>query len=85
MADWLKQWSAHLDVLHAQGGMQHPKSQEAAKVLRHEHSIEAHNRDAGRLNGTQDDKWGISHVQPAVHATQKDACQAVDGQQVDDE
>ncbi len=66
--------TAHLDVLHAHGSVQHPKSQEAAKVLRHEHSIEAHNRDAGSLNGTQDDEGGISHIQPAVHTTQEDAC-----------
>ncbi|KAA6427378.1 MAG: hypothetical protein FRX49_02042 [Trebouxia sp. A1-2] len=72
---------AHLDVQHAHGSMQHPKSQEAAKVLRHEHSVEAHDRDAGRLNGAQDDEGGISHIQLAVHATQEDARQAVNGQQ----
>lgn len=76
---------AHLDVQHAHGSMQHPKSQEAAKVLRHEHSVEAHDRDAGRLNGAQDDEGGISHIQLAVHATQEDARQAVNGQQVNDE
>ncbi len=68
------EWNAHLDVLHAHGSVQHPKSQEAAKVLRHEHSIEAHDRDAGCFNGAQDDKGGVRHIQPAVHATQEDAC-----------
>ena len=74
MSSRIVEGNAHLNVLHAHGSMQHPKSQEAAKVLRHEHSIEAHNRDAGRLDGTNNDEGGVSHVQPAVHATQKDAC-----------
>lgn len=65
--------------------MQHPKGQEAAKVLGHEHSVEAHNWDAGGLDGAQHDEGGIGNIQAAVHAAQEDAGQAVDGEQVDDE
>ena len=77
--------STDLDVLHAQSSMKHPKGQEATKVLRHEHCIEAHNRNAGSLNGPQNNEGGISNVQLAVQAAQEDAGQAVDGKQVDDE
>lgn len=77
--------SSYLDVLHAHGSMQDSKRQEAAKVFRHEDCVEAHNRNAGGFYGAQHDKGGISNVELAVHATQQDARQAVDWQQVDDE
>ena len=65
--------------------MENPKSQKAAKMFRHQHGIEAHNRYASSLNGAQHNEWGVGNIQPAVHATQEDAGQAMNGQQVDDE
>ena len=65
--------------------MQRSKRQKASEMLAHQHRVEPDHGDRRGLERADRDERGVSDVEPRGQATGKDAREAVDRQQVDDE